>query len=68
MADSAEYCLNTTSKVTIYQQLPSTYQGCFGVKDSVCIQPTHVNVARFVLDKAVDLSKLESRNTVGIYG
>jgi len=57
-------CLYTTEENL---QLPSTCQGCFGIKDFGCIQSTHLNVARFILDKVVDLFKLESRNTVGIY-
>ena len=51
----------------IYSYLP-TVQDALGVEDLGCIQSTPVNVARFILDKAVDLFKLETRNTVGVYG
>jgi len=28
---------------------------------------SHVNAARFIMDEAVDLSKLESKNTIDMY-
>jgi len=65
MVDSAECWLNTTSKVSLYHQ-GNIYIYLPPVKDALGLRMPGVyskwmNVTRFILDKVVDLFKLESK-------
>jgi len=71
MANTAECWPNTTSKLSLYCQGKSTatFHLSRMVWDKKCqlYTASHVNAARFILDKAVYQSKLVSNNTIDIY-